>query len=155
MLCEQSLTANSEPSFGGISNTKLGVTGKSRELGSSYHASAQICNRLSGRNVGVNVRIPSGIQSTSSSNYRRLQILQSECLRTVGNLPRRTPIPLLHATFSMPPIRYLIHNTTARFFDASSSHTDPLIQTIGNYTLQDLHLQYKQYIHKMKKYILL
>jgi hypothetical protein len=37
---------------------------------------------------------------------------------------------------------------TARFFDASSSHTNPLIQAIGNYTLRDLHLQYKKYIHK-------
>jgi hypothetical protein len=78
-----------------------------------------------------------------------------ECLRIVGNLPRRTPIPLLHATFSMPPIRDLIHNMTARCFDASSSHTNPLIQAIGNYTLRDLHLQYKNYIHKRTKHILL
>jgi hypothetical protein len=93
--------------------------------------------------------------NTSSSNYRHLQILQSKCLRIVGNLPRRTPIPLLHATFSMPPIRDLIHNMTTRFLDASSSHTNPLIQAIGNYTLRDLHLQYKKYIHKRTKHILL
>jgi hypothetical protein len=93
--------------------------------------------------------------NTSSSNYRRLQILQSKCLRIVGNLPRRTPIPLPRATFSMPPIRDLIHNMTVRFFDASSSHTNPLIQAIGNYTVRDLHLQYKKYIHKRTKHILL
>jgi hypothetical protein len=29
--------------------------------------------------------------NTSSSNYRRLQILQSKCLRVIGNYPRRTP----------------------------------------------------------------
>jgi len=31
--------------------------------------------------------------NTSSSNYRCLQILQSKCLRIIGNYPRRTPHP--------------------------------------------------------------
>jgi hypothetical protein len=32
--------------------------------------------------------------NTSSSNYRQLQILQSKCLRVIGNYPRRTPTPI-------------------------------------------------------------
>jgi hypothetical protein len=70
--------------------------------------------------------------------YRRLQTLQSKCLWIIGNSPRRTPIPLLHATFNIPPIRNQIHNITARFFDASTYHKNPLVRAIGNYSLTDL-----------------
>ena len=31
--------------------------------------------------------------STCSSNYLRLQVIQSKCLRVIGNHPRRTPLP--------------------------------------------------------------
>jgi hypothetical protein len=93
--------------------------------------------------------------NTSSTNYRRLQTLQSKCLRVTGNLPKCTPIPLLHATFSIPPIRELIHLLTARFFDTTSSHKNPLVRAIGNYTLHELHQRYKKYIHKRTKHILL
>jgi hypothetical protein len=54
--------------------------------------------------------------NTSPSNYRRLQTLQSKCLRIIGNFPRRTPIPLLHTTFNVLPIHDHIHYITARFF---------------------------------------
>jgi hypothetical protein len=93
--------------------------------------------------------------NTSSTNYRRLQTLQSICLRVIGNLPRRTPIPLLYATFSIPLIRDQIHDMTTRFSDTSSNHTNPLVCAIGNYTLTDLSQQYKKYIHKRTKHILL
>jgi hypothetical protein len=77
------------------------------------------------------------------------------CLRVTGNLPRRTTIPLLHATFSIPLIRDQIHHMTARFFYTTSNHTNPLVRAIGNYTLTDLRQQYKKYIHKRTKPILL
>jgi hypothetical protein len=44
---------------------------------------------------------------------------------------------------------------TARFFDTSSTHTNSLVRTIGNYTLDDLHQKYKKYIHKRTKHVLL
>jgi hypothetical protein len=59
------------------------------------------------------------------------------------------------ATFNVPSIRDQIHHMTARFFDTSSTHTTPLVRTIGNYTLDDPHQQYKKYIHKRTKRILL
>jgi hypothetical protein len=81
--------------------------------------------------------------------------LQSKCLRIIGNSPRRTPIPLLHATFNIPLIRNQIHNMTARFFYTSTNHKNPLVRAIGNYTLTDLRQQYKKCIHKWTKHILL
>ena len=40
---------------------------------------------------------------TSPSNYRRLQVLQSKCLRVIGNYHRCTPIPCLHTTLNITP----------------------------------------------------
>jgi hypothetical protein len=43
--------------------------------------------------------------NTSSSNYRYLQLLQSKCLRVIGNYPRHTPIPHLHSSLNLEPIQ--------------------------------------------------
>jgi len=64
--------------------------------------------------------------NTSSSNYRRLQTLQSKCLHVISNYPRRTPIPRLHATLNVAPIRDFIYHLTANFFDSCSAHPNPL-----------------------------
>jgi len=93
--------------------------------------------------------------STSSSNYRRLQILQSKCLRVIGNYPRRTLIPRLHATLNVAPIPDFIYHLTANIFDSSSAHPKPLVLYIGNNSLADLHHQYKKYIHNRPKHLLL
>ena len=93
--------------------------------------------------------------NTSPSNYRQLQILQSKCLRVIGNYPRRTPIPHLPATLNVTPIRDFIYHLTANFFDSCSTHPNPLDGSIGNYSLANLHRQYKKYIHKQPKHLLL
>jgi hypothetical protein len=93
--------------------------------------------------------------NTSSYNYRRLQISQSKCLRVIGNYPRCTPIPRLHATLNVTLIRDFIYHLTANFFDRCSAHPNTLVRSIGNYPLADLHRQYKKYIHKRPKHILL
>jgi len=93
--------------------------------------------------------------NTSSYNYRRLQVSQSKCLLVIGNYPRRTPIPFLHTTLNIPPIRELIYRLTVKFFNRCPTHPNPLISSIGNYSLADLHCQYKKYIHKRPKHILL
>jgi len=64
--------------------------------------------------------------TTSSSNYRRLQILQSKCLRVIGNYPRRTPIPRLHSILHVTPIRDFIYHLTTNFFDSCPAHPNPL-----------------------------
>jgi len=93
--------------------------------------------------------------NTSFHNYRRLQIFQSKCLRVIGDYPRRTPIPYLHTSLNIPTILNFIHHLTDIFFIRCLLHPNPLIQSIGNYTLADLHLQYKKYVHKRPKHILL
>jgi hypothetical protein len=93
--------------------------------------------------------------NTSSSNYRRLQILQSKCLRVIGNYPRRTPIPRLHTALNVAPIRDFIYHSTDNVFGSCPAHPNPLIRSTGNYTLADLHRQYKKYMHKRPKHLLL
>ena len=91
----------------------------------------------------------------SSSNYRRLQILQSKCLRVIGNSPRRTPISRLRATLNIAPIRDFIYHLTDNFFGSCPAQPNSLVRSIGNYTGADLHRQYKKYIHKGPKHLLL
>ena len=73
----------------------------------------------------------------------------------IGDFPRRTPIHLLHSTFSLEPICEFIYRLTEKFFHNCSAHPNPLVRHIGNYTLSDLHAQYRKYIHKRTKHILL
>ena len=92
--------------------------------------------------------------NTSSSNYRQLQILQSKCLRVIGNYSRRTPITHLHTALNLEPIRDSIFRLTEKFFNCPT-HPNPLVREIGNYSVADLHRQYKKYIHKRTKHLLL
>ena len=93
--------------------------------------------------------------NTSIYSYRRLQVSQSKCLHVIGNYPRHTPIPFLQATLNTPPIQEFIYLLTDKFFNRCPTHPNPLISSIGNYSLADLHYQYKKYIHKRPKHILL
>ena len=92
--------------------------------------------------------------NTSSYSYHRLQISQSKCLRVIGNFSRCTPVPRLHTTLNVTPIRNFIYHLSANYFDRCSVHPNPLVRSIGNYPLADLHHQYKKYIHKRPKHIL-
>jgi hypothetical protein len=91
--------------------------------------------------------------STSSSIYP--QLLQAKCLKVTGNYPRRTPIPHLHSALNLEPIQKFIYRLMETFFHNCSTHLNPLVRQIGNYTLPDLHKQYRKYIHKRTKHLLL
>ena len=93
--------------------------------------------------------------NTSSTNYRQLQTLQSKCLRVIGNYPRRTPIIHLHTVLSPEPIRDFIFRLTKKFFLGCASHPNPLVREIGNYSVADFLQQYKKYIYKRTKHLLL
>jgi hypothetical protein len=93
--------------------------------------------------------------NTSFSNYLRLQILQSKCLRVIGNYPRRTPIPRLRTALNVAHIRDFIYHLTDNVFDSCPAHSNSLVHSIGNYTLADLHCQYKKYTQKQPKHLLL
>jgi len=81
--------------------------------------------------------------NTSLHNYRGLQVSPSKCLCVIGNYPRRTPISLLHSKLNVLPIRDLILYFTDKFFNRCLHHSNHLISSIGNYSLSDLHNQYK------------
>jgi len=93
--------------------------------------------------------------NTSTSNYRRLQILQSKCLRVIENYPRRTPIPRLHSALNVAHFHDFIYHLTDNFFSRCPAHPNPLGRSIGNYTLAHLHRQYQKYMHKRPKHLLL
>jgi hypothetical protein len=93
--------------------------------------------------------------NTSQSNYRHLQILQSKCLRVIGDYPRRSPITYLHSTLSLELIHTFIYRLTEKFFQNCTTHSNPLISQIGNYSLPDLLAQNTKYIHKRTKHLLL
>jgi hypothetical protein len=78
------------------------------------------------------------------SNLRRQQVSQSKCLRVIGNYPSRTPIPYLLAALSIPPIQDFIYRLTFNFFTRCPTHPNPFVRSIGDYTLPDLHRQYKK-----------
>jgi hypothetical protein len=92
--------------------------------------------------------------NTSLSNYRHLQILQSKYLRVIGDYPRPTPISHLHSTLSLEPIHKFIYRLTEKVFHNCSTHSNPLVCQMGNYTLPDLHAKYRKYIHKRTKHLL-
>ena len=68
-----------------------------------------------------------------------------------------SPIPHLHSFLNLEPIHEFIYRLTDKFFHDSSTHPNPLLRQIGNYTLPDLHKQYGKclYIHKRTKHLLL
>ena len=54
--------------------------------------------------------------------------------------------------------RQCTYNVTLRranVFDSYPAHPNPLVRSIGNYSLADLHRQYKKYIHKRPKHLFL
>ena len=93
--------------------------------------------------------------NTLSSNYRQLQILQSKCLCVIGNYSRRTPITHLHTALNLEPIRDFIFHLTEKFFLNCPTNPNALVREIRNYSVADLHRQYKKYIHKRTKHLLL
>ena len=94
-------------------------------------------------------------RNTSSSNYRHLQLLKSTCFRVIGSYPRRTPIPHLHSALNLETIHEFIYRLTDKFFRNSSTHANPLVRQIGIYTLPNFYNQYRKYIHKRTKHLLL
>jgi len=56
---------------------------------------------------------------------------------------------------SLEPIHEFIYRLTGKFYHNCSTHPNPLVCQIGNYTSLGLHVQYRKYIHKRIKHLLL
>ena len=61
----------------------------------------------------------------------------------------------LHSALNIEPIHEFIYRLSEKFFHNCSTHPNPLVRQIGDYTLSDLQQQYKKYIHKRTKHLLL
>ena len=57
--------------------------------------------------------------------------------------------------YHVAPIRDVIYHLTDNFFGSCPAHPNPLVRSIGNYALADLHHHYRKYIHKQPKHLLL
>lgn len=93
--------------------------------------------------------------SMSTSAYRQLEVVQNKCLRVLANAPRGTPITTLLTSLGMETIQSYSRRLAASFYDACLEHSNPLIRSIGNYTLQDLSQVYRKYKHKRPKHCLI
>lgn len=92
---------------------------------------------------------------TSRNHYKKLQIVQNKCLRIIGNYPRYTKITQMHKDLQIHTIEEFILKLTTNFFSQCSINNNELINSIGNYTLDNLNSKYKKYKHKRIKHILL
>ena len=106
-------------------------------------------------------RHDSGGQLPATHRVGRFQSRASCCGTCVNTMAlglvfiRVPPIPCLHTTLNITPISDFIYHLTDKFFGSCPAHPNPLIRSIGNYSLADFHRRYKKYIHKRPKHILL
>jgi hypothetical protein len=61
----------------------------------------------------------------------KLQRLQNKVLRTIGNLPRRTPIPDLHMAFKIPYVYDYITKFCRQHTEAIQNHDNENVCNIG------------------------
>ena len=50
---------------------------------------------------------------------------------------------------------HFIHRLSGKFLYQCSTHHNPLVRQIGDYTIVDLQHRYKKYIHRRTKHLLL
>ena len=92
---------------------------------------------------------------TNSSHFgvRVMQGAKTDRPPSVKNSGKAIPrsLPIINITH----VATNAMDLTDKFFGSCPAHPNPLIRSIGNYSLADLHRQYKKYIHKRPKHILL
>jgi hypothetical protein len=93
--------------------------------------------------------------SMSTSSYRQLEVVQNKCLRVIANASRGTPICTLLSTLGVEHIQTYIRRLAACFYNNCFEHPNPLVRSIGHYTLQELNIMYRKYKHKRPKHCLL
>jgi len=91
---------------------------------------------------------------TCPSNYLKLQIIQSKCLRVIGNYTRRTPTSHMHDTLNIKFIPVIIHQPTAKFL-LTALHTQPPDPTNRELYYSRSAKTCKKYKHKRPKHMLL
>jgi hypothetical protein len=103
-----------------------------------------------------NLGLRYGGKVSAFPNNRYMYYVTGLCLSSVAiNSPPISgvarlfhPIPYLHSTLSLEFIHTFIYRLTEKFFQKCTTHPNPLISQIGNYSLPDLLAQYTKYTHK-------
>ena len=93
--------------------------------------------------------------SMSNSSYRQMEVVQNKCLRVVACAPRGTPLDRLRSTLEMETIQSYCRRLAESFYNKCTEHPNPLVRSIGRYTLQELNQSYRRYKHKRPKHCLL
>jgi len=91
-------------------------------------------------------------------NYRHFQILQSKCLKSNRRLPQRYSYlpPPLHSILLLEPIHKFIFRLTEKFFSQLFHIPQPAcLPNRKLYFIRSPHTQYRKYIHKRTKHLLL
>ena len=112
---------------------------------------AEVKNKLSGTITLPHSLILGWTGTTFSHATRR-----NNAILTSGNFPVTNSHGICeNSSLNITPISDFIYHLTDKFFGSCPAHPNPLIRSIGNYSLADLHRQYKKYIHKRPNHILL
>ena len=74
--------------------------------------------------------------TAAKTHINKTQIIQSKFFRIILNKPRDTPIPVLHKMTKMRIIDEFIQDSGARVYNYN--HNNPLINSTGNYNIQEL-----------------
>jgi hypothetical protein len=93
--------------------------------------------------------------SMSTSSYRQMKVVQNKYMRVVANTSSGTPLDRLRSTLGMENIQSYSRRLAESFYKKCSEHPNPLVRSIGRYTLQELNTTYRRYKHERPKHCLL
>jgi hypothetical protein len=83
----------------------------------------------------------------ADSHLVKLQRLQNKVLRTIGNLPRRTPVSDLHMAFKIPYVYDYIRKLCSEQAEAILNHDNENVRNIGQGEAR-----HRKYVYKRLKF---
>lgn len=74
----------------------------------------------------------------AKSHFNKLQVVQNSALRLALNAEWCTPLVELHLRSKVPTLREYVDKITNNFYSKASCHDNPLINSLGNYSKDNL-----------------
>ena len=91
--------------------------------------------------------------SVSDCHMNRLQTVQNKGVKISFDTPPYTNLKSLHEEINLESISDFCHRMTESFYEKSTNkHTNPLIRSIGDYSIESLYFKYK---HRMPKHYIM
>jgi hypothetical protein len=75
--------------------------------------------------------MPPRLEFAAESHLLKLQSLQNEVLRTIGNLPRRTPSRYLHGAFKISYINGFVTELCRQQAEVVQNHENVNVRNVG------------------------